>query len=129
MSGSPRLTKNGKTIVCKTDIFVPLVVPGLSVNSGSSSLLQESSGPDAHLVSGNRAASSSSSDSVLERNDELATRRLGQESRRDDKKDADDPLADLPFWLQEFKDNLEPKASCRRRTGEALYLVQKSLVT
>ena len=92
------------------------------------------------------------------------------------KKDANDPLADMPFWLEDFTDNLEDtelhasahssqysdserptivvtksrkhsiythfpkdrdcdvclgtkitKASCRRRTGEAL--VQKSLVT
>ena len=34
---------------------------------------------------------------LLDRNDKLATRRLGQESLRDDKKDADDPLAHLPF--------------------------------
>ena len=64
----PRLTQNGQSIICKTDNFVPLVVPGLSVNSGSSSysatLPQESLEPDARLLSGNRAASSSSSDSV-----------------------------------------------------------------
>ena len=33
----PRLTKDGKTIICKTDNFVPLVVPGLSTNPASSS--------------------------------------------------------------------------------------------
>ena len=33
----PRLTKEGKTLVCKTDNFVPLVVPGLSTVSGSNS--------------------------------------------------------------------------------------------
>ena len=55
-----------------------------------------------------RAASSSSSDSVFERSDGLATRRLGQESLSDDKKDANDPLAALPFWLEDFTDNLEP---------------------
>ena len=33
----PRLTKEGKTIVCKTDNFVPLVIPGLSTSSGSNS--------------------------------------------------------------------------------------------
>ena len=35
----PRLTKDGKSVICKTDNFVPLVVPGLSTNpeSGSSS--------------------------------------------------------------------------------------------
>ena len=97
------------SIICKTDNFVPFVVPGLSVNSGSSSssttLPQESLEPDAHLASGNRAASSSSSGS--ERSDELATRKLGQESLSEDKKDAKDLLADLPFWLEDFTDNLE----------------------
>ena len=50
MSGSTvkshDLTKDGRSIICKTDNFVPLVVPWLSVNSrGSSSsrsLSQES---------------------------------------------------------------------------------------
>ena len=28
----PRLTQNGKSIICKTDNFVPLVVPGLSAD-------------------------------------------------------------------------------------------------
>ena len=31
-----------------------------------------------------------------------------QESLRSDKMDANDPLADLPFWLEDFTDNLEP---------------------
>ena len=100
-----------ENITCKTDNFVPLVVPGLSVNSGSSSSCtappQEQLGPDAHQVSGNRASSSSSSGSVLEPRDELATRRLEQEPW-DDKKDSDDPLADLRFWFEDFTDNLEP---------------------
>ena len=65
-----RLTKDGKSIVCKTDKFVPLVVRGLSVNSGSSSsstsLPQESLSTEANQASGNRAASSSSSGSVCE---------------------------------------------------------------
>ena len=93
-----------KSIICKTDNFAPLVVPGLSVNSGSSSsptsLPQESLRPEADQASGNRVASSSSSGSVFERSDEHAARRLGQKSLRDDKKDADDPLED-------FTDNLE----------------------
>ena len=83
----PRLTKHGKSILCKTDNFVPLVVPGLYTNpeSGSSSTSpsQDSLREDAHLVCGSRAASSSSSGSVSERSDELATRRMGQESLKD----------------------------------------------
>ena len=31
------VTENGKIIFCKTDNLIPLVVPGLSVNSGSGS--------------------------------------------------------------------------------------------
>ena len=31
----PRLTKQGKIILCKTENFVPMVVPGLSSNSGT----------------------------------------------------------------------------------------------
>ena len=107
----PPLTKEVKTIACKTDNFGPLVVPGLSVNSGSSSsptsLPQESLRPEAEPASGNRAASSSSSGSVFERSDEQATGRLGQESPRSDEKAANDPLADLPFWFEDFTDNLE----------------------
>ena len=67
----PRLTKNGKSTNCKTDNVVPLVVPGLSANSGgsssSTSLSQESLRKEADQASGNRAASSSSSGSVFER--------------------------------------------------------------
>ena len=51
--------------------------------------------PSQSLVSGNRAAASSSSDLVFERSDGQATRRLEKESLRDDKKDADDPLEDF----------------------------------
>ena len=39
----PRLTKEVKTIVCKTDNFVPLVVPGPSTSSGSNSSSASSS--------------------------------------------------------------------------------------
>ena len=47
----PRVTKNGESLICKTDNFVPLVVPGSSVNSESSSSSAtpspESLGPEA----------------------------------------------------------------------------------
>ena len=107
----PRLTINGKSVLCKTYIFEPLVVPGSSVNSESSSSPTmpppESLGPEVLSVSGNMAAANSSSDSVLERSDELATGKLGQESLRSDKKDGNDPLADMPFWFADFKENLK----------------------
>ena len=69
---------------------------------------QESLGPEASQTSGNRATASSTSDSVLERNDELALRKLEQESLRSDKKDENDPSSDLPFLLEDFTDYLIP---------------------
>ena len=58
-SQEPRLTKNGKSTVCKTEMFVPLVVPRLSVNSESSSSSttppQESLGVEACQASGSKA--------------------------------------------------------------------------
>ena len=38
---------------------------------------------------------------------ELATRNLWQKPLSDDKQDAKDPLADMPFWLEDFTDNLK----------------------
>ena len=80
----PRLTKGGKTIISKTDNFVRSVVPGLSANSESvssstspsqDSLRRKAEQAPRELV---RLASSSSSSSVIERSDELASRRLVQ---------------------------------------------------
>ena len=104
----PRLTQNEKSIFSKTDNFVPLVVPRLSVNSESSSSSttppQESLGLEASVASGNKAGSSSS-DSLLGRS---GSGKLGQEAGENDKKDNYDPLADMPFGLQDFTDNLIP---------------------
>ena len=79
----PRLTKAGKTIVCKTYNFVPLVVPALSTSSGS-----------------NSSSTSASQD--------LSTMPAqNKNKKRDDSRDADDRLRVLPEWLEEFTDNLE----------------------
>ena len=115
----PRFTKDGKSIICKTDNFVPLVVPGLSTNSesvsSSTSPSHDSLRREAEITSRKlvRPSSSSSTRSVLERSDEIASRRLVQppetqnpSKKRGDKKNSDDPLADLPEWFEEFKDNL-----------------------
>ena len=58
----PRLTKEGTTILCKTDNFVPLVVPGLSTSSGSNS------------SSTSTSQDLSTTNPYQERSDELATR-------------------------------------------------------
>ena len=79
---NPRLTKDGKSIICKTDNFVPLVVSWSSTNSesvsSSTSPSRDSLRRDAEIASKKlvRPASSSSSGSLLERSDEIASRRL-----------------------------------------------------
>ena len=89
---------------CKTDNFVPLVVPGLSTNCGS---VSSSTSPP-------QDSSSSSSGPVLERSDGMTPRNWCDPSRtqnknkkRDDRRDSDDRLRDLPEWLEECTDSLE----------------------
>ena len=81
----PRLTKDGKTSVCKTDNFVPVVVPGLSNSSGNNS--SETSTP--HDLS--------STSPAQERSDETSE---PLPKKRDRNRDSDD-------WLEEFTDDLE----------------------
>ena len=102
----PRLTKEGKTTICKTDNFVPLVVPGLSTNSGSASF---STSPP-------QDSSSSSSSPVLERSDGIApgnwfdpSKTQNTNKKRHDRKNSDIRLRDPPEWLEEFTDNLGDK--------------------
>ena len=77
----PRLTKEGKGIICKKDNFVPLVVPGFQVNSTSPP--QDSSRREVEIASGNsrRSASSSSSGPMFERSDEVAPASKKSEER------------------------------------------------
>ena len=86
--------------------FVPLVVPGLSFISGSvsssTSPSQDSLRREVETAIGSRkrSASSSSSGSVSERS-------CGRHPETGaSKKKSGDPLADLPEWLEEFKENL-----------------------
>ena len=58
----PRLTKDGKTIICNIDNHVPLVVPGLSTSSGS---VSSSTSPS-------QDSSSTSSSPATERSDDRA---------------------------------------------------------
>ena len=86
---NPQLTKQGKTTLCKTENFVPLVVPGLSSNSGTSS---SSTSQPQH-------SSSSSSSPVLERSDGIAPgnwrdspNTVNTNKKRDDRRESYDGL-------------------------------------
>ena len=116
----PRLTKDGKSIICKTGNFVPLVVPGLSANAGSvsssTSPPQDSSRREVETATGSRerSASSSSSGPVLERSDEMAPGTRFYHSKNHQNKNKkrmtgkNRTLRQEIFleWLEEFKENL-----------------------
>ena len=87
----------------KTDNFVPLVVPGLSTSSGcnssSTSTLQDlsSTSPPKNEVT----------DWPHEGGADHPQKTQNKNKKRDDSRDADDPLRDLPEWLEQFTDDLE----------------------
>ena len=87
-----RLTKEGKTIICKTDNFVPLVVPGLStssgINSSSTSTVQDFVFNIFHWCGS-------------------PSKTQNKNKKRDGNLYSHDSLRDLPEWLEEFTDNLE----------------------
>ena len=91
--------------MCKTDNFVPVVVPGLPTISGSNSSTTST------------VQDLSSTSPAQARSDGLTTRRLVRitlkkpknniKKKMDDSRDSDDRLRDLPEWLEGFTDNLE----------------------
>ena len=85
----PQLTKNGK-ILCNTESFVPIVVPGLSSSSSASSSLGSSR--RTHRVSLQ----------VLHFNEVTIPTLKHREA-------TSDRLRDLPDWLEEFTENLYAK--------------------
>ena len=99
----PRLTKNGKKFLCRTDNFVHCVIPGVSASSGTAS------------SSTSTVQDLSSSSSATERSDEPApgnwceAHQITKNTnfKKDDNRDSDGRLRDLPEWLEEFTDNLE----------------------
>ena len=100
----PHMTKDGKKIICKTENFVPLVVPGLSSNSGTSS----------SFTSLPQDSSSTSSCPATERCDELAPgnwhdspKTQNKNKKRDINRASEARLRDLPEWSKKFKENLQ----------------------
>ena len=99
----PRLTKEGKTIACKTENFVPLVVPRLSTNSGSNS----SSTSTLDDLSPTNPAQERSDEPAPGKWRETNPTTQNNNKQRDGTRDSDDRLRDLPEWLEEFTDNPE----------------------
>ena len=117
MVKKPHLIKNGIRIICNTENFVPIVVPGLSSSSsGSSSTSKTPLRQESHSPS---SSSSSSSPSVSEIQTREREERIDSDistvqvsTSVDDRSGQPDettiergnPLySEIPEWLQEFR--------------------------
>ena len=119
----PHLIKNGIRIICNTENFVPIVVPGLSSSSsGSSSALRTPMKQESYSSSSSSSSSSSPTvispvpvfNSVDDRSGQPDDETQANETTKTNKKEtmiercnplcSDDP--EIPEWLQEFRENL-----------------------
>ena len=114
----PHLIENGIRIQCNTENFVPIVVPGLSSSSSSSSHPSTSMTPS-RQESNHPTSSSSSSTSPTTMLSESETGEREDlsgidshpvpvsSSNVEEMIERGDPLcSDIPEWLQEFRENL-----------------------
>ena len=119
----PHLIKNGIRIICNTENFVPIVVPGSSSSSsGSSSTSRTSMKQESHSSSSSSSSSSSPavispvpvSYSVDDRSGQPDDETQANETPKPNKKETTiergNPLcsddSEIPEWLQEFRENL-----------------------
>ena len=117
----PHLIKDGIRIICNTENFVPIVVPGLSSSSsGSSSTSKTPSGQESHSLSSSSTSSSSPTVSeiqIREREDGNSSDispvqvsnsvddRSGQPEETTIER-GNSLNSEIPEWLQDFRENL-----------------------
>ena len=128
----PHLIKNGIRIICNTENFVPIVVPGLSSSSsGSLSTSRTPSRQESHSSSYSSTSTSSPTVSEIQtreredridispvqvsnsvddrsgRPDETQANKTQKSNKKETTIERGDPLcSDIPEWLQEFRENL-----------------------
>ena len=130
----PHVIKNGIRIMCNTENFIPIVVPGLSSSSsGSSSTSKTPSKQESHSSSSSSSSSSSPtaseiqirerkdgnisdispvqvSTSVDDRSgqpDETQANKIRKPNKKETTIERGNPLnSEIPEWLQEFRENL-----------------------
>ena len=138
MNGSmvtkPHLIKDGIRIICNTENFVPVVVPGLSSSSsGSSSTSKTPSRQESHSSSSSSSSSSSPTVSEIQtrergdriesdislvhvstavddrsgRPDDNQANKTPKTNKKETTTELGTPLySEIPEWLQEFRENL-----------------------
>ena len=117
----PHLIKNGIRIICNTENFVPIVVPGLSSSSsGSSSTSKTPLKQESHSSSSSSTSSSSPAVSEIQTREregriESDITSVQVSNSVDDRSGQPDETtiergnslnSEIPEWLQEFRENL-----------------------
>ena len=132
----PHLIKDGIRIICNTENFVPIVVPGLSASSSSGSYqsaLRTPSRQESHCSPSSGSSSSSPTVSeiqIREREDGIncgispvqvstpvdersgrpynnPANKIPKTNKKEPKREQSDPLfSEIPEWLQESRENL-----------------------
>ena len=113
----PHLMKDGIRIICNTENFVPIVVPGLSSSSsGSSSTSKTPSKQESHSSSSSSSSSSSPTVSeiqIRERKDgnssdisPVQVSNLSGQPEETTIERGNSLNSEIPEWLQEFRENL-----------------------
>ena len=131
----PHLIKNGIRIICYTENFVPIVVPGLSSSSSgsSSALLRTLMKQESHSSSSSSSSSSSPTVSEIQireredatnsdtspvpvsnsgdersgQPDETQANQIPKTNKKETTIERCNPLdSEIPEWLQEFRENL-----------------------
>ena len=130
----PHLIKDGIRIICNTENFVPIVVPGLSSSSsGSSSTLRTPMKQESHSTSSSSSSSSSPTVSEIQireredatnsdissvpvsnsvddgsgQPDETQANQIPKTNKKETTIERGNPLdSEIPEWLQEFRENL-----------------------
>ena len=117
----PHLIKDGIRIICNTENFVPIVVPGLSSSSSGSSstsrtpMKQESyssssSSSSSPTVISSVPVSNSVDDRSGQPDDETQANKTPKPNKNETTIERGNPLcsddSEIPEWLQEFRENL-----------------------
>ena len=130
-SQKQHLIENGRRIQCNTENFVPIVVPGLSASSSSSSHSSTSMTPSRqendHLTAFSSPSTSPnttvSSDSETRAREDLCgidSHPVLVSTSHVERIERGDPLcSDIPEWLQEFRENLVDDRVPERRDSHA----------
>ena len=155
MSGStvkkPHLIKNGTRILCNTENFVPIVVPGSSASSSSILPTSTPMTPLRQEIDHRTSTSSSSSSPTTTASIDSETRERENQSGTDSPPvpvsssnveemiEQGDPLfadsgraplcSEIPDWLQEFKENLADERVPERGDSHASSSHEVSLET